>query len=462
MAAGIAAASHPSRSNSGSGRARQGKDRSALQSTISTSLPTFNSQPTSKSVQVRLEQPFGRRNDPPSLRWQIPPGGQRLGVSPGVRYGTAGSNGEVSRSVMRRLATWTAEWLERAAGGAGGAGGASDRSRCTRHQVGVVLLAWDPAPARRAARELASHLGSVAPRAQLVLVDNRGTGMDWAGEEGFELVPGDNSAREFSGLQRGIDHVLASGIPSCWILANDRYDRYQSYRQSLLPLVDGGTLDAVLATGALAGRINGYPTPSKAFGLTIDSWACSNFLVVASRSLARLGDLVTIGTSELASVVNHSVAEGPLLRTDGPLDDALIAYLTEWLTGDGTTLTDHWYRHQPATADSWDDLCGKVQSILNEQLLSAKARRAGIPVLPLASAYTLGRFEPTSLSYRLLAASVRALPRRSPRLLGGLAGRNLVAMHRWRSAVPATDRSSTGPPQRRGDASLGLRDGKSG
>ncbi len=357
----------------------------------------------------------------------------------------------MSRSATRRLATRTAEWLERAAGDAG------DRSRCTRHPVGAVLLAWDPAPARRAARELASHLGSVAPRARLVLVDNRGTGMDWAEEEGFELVSGDNSAREFSGLERGINHVLASGIPSCWILANDRYE---PYRQSLLPLVDGGTLDAVVATGALAGRINGYPTPSRAFGFTIDSWACSNFLVVAGKSLARLGDLVTVGTAELASVVNHSVAEGPLLKADGPLDETLIGYLTEWLTGVGTTLTNHWYRHRPATADSWDDLCGKVQSILNEQLLSAKARGAGIPVLPLASAYALGRFEPTSLSYRLLAASVRALPRRSPRLLGGLAGRNLVAMHRWRQrrlppTAGALERLSVG-----GDASLSLRDGK--
>ncbi len=390
-----------------------------------------------------------RSSRPSALRWQIPPGGQRLGDLLGVRRGTAGSNGPVSLSATRRLATWTAEWFERAAGDAG------DPSRPTRQPVGVVLLAWDPEPARRAARELACHLGSVAPRARLVLVDNRGTGMDWAGEEGFELVPGDNSAREFSGLQRGIDHVLASGIPSCWILANDRYDLYKSHRQSLLPLVDGGTLDAVVATGALAGRINGYPAPARAFGFTIDSWACSNFLVVAGNSLARLGGLVTVGTAELASVVNHSVAQGPLLQADGPLDDALIGYLTEWLTGVGTALTDHWYRHQPVTADSWDDLCGKVQSILNEQLLSAKARRAGIPVLPLASAYTLGRFEPTSLSYRLLAASVRAWPQRSPRLLGGLSGRNLVAVRRWRQrrrplTAPALERSRVG-----GDASLG-------
>ena len=366
-----------------------------------------------------------------------------------MRFGTARSNGEVSRSVTRRLATWTAKCLERAAGDA------DDRSRCTQHPVGVVLLAWDPAAARRAARELASHLGSVASRARLVLVDNRGTGMDWAEEEGFELVSGDNSAREFSGLQRGIDHVLGSGIPSCWILANDRYDRYQSHRQSLLHLVDGGTLEAVVATGALAGRINGYPTPSKAFSLTIDSWVCSNFLVIAGTSLTRLGDLVTVGTTELASVVNYSVAEGPLLQADGPLDDAQIEYLTEWLTGVGTALTDHWYRHRPATADSWDDLCGKVQSVLNEQLLSAKARRAGIPVLPLASAYTLGRFEPTSLSYRLLAASVRALPRQSPRLLGGLAGRNLAALRRWRTAAPAAYRSCTGAPPRRARRFIG-------
>ncbi len=324
---------------------------------------------------------------------------------------------------MRRLATWTAEWLESTAGDP------DDRGTFTLHPVGVVLLAWDPVPARRAARELAIHLDSVAPLSRRVLVDNLGMGMDWAGDEGFELVSGDNSAREFSGLQRGIDHVLASGVPSCWILANDRY---QASPQSPLPLVDGGTLDAVVATGALAGRINGYPTPSRAFGLTIDSWACSNFLVFADRSLARLGHLVSVGTAELATVVSHSVDEGPLLQADGPLDDTQIGYLTEWLTGDGTQLANHWYRHRPATADSWDDLCGKTQSILNEQLLSAKARRARIPVLPLASAYVLGRFEPTSPSYRLLTASVRAAPRRSPTLLRGLAGRNLVAMHRCR------------------------------
>ncbi len=253
--------------------------------------------------------------------------------------------------------------------------------------------------------------------------------MDWAGEEGFELVSGDNSAREFSGLQRGINHFLASGTPSCWVLANDRYGLN---RESLFPLVDGGTLDAVVATGALAGRINGYPTPSRAFGLTIDSWACSNFLVVSDRSLARLGSLVSVGTAELASVVNRSVVDGPLLQVNGPLDDTQVSYLTEWLTGVGTTLTNHWYRHRPATSESWDDLCGKVQSILNEQLLSAKARQAGIPVLPLASAHLLGRFEPTSLTYRLLAGAVKADPRWSPRLLQGLAGRNLAAMRRWR------------------------------
>jgi hypothetical protein len=311
--------------------------------------------------------------------------------------------------------------MERAAGDPG------SRSRCTQYPVGVVLLAWDPDAARQAARMLAGHLRSVAPHARLVLVDNRGSGMDWAKEEGFELVSGDNSAREFSGLQRGIDLVLASGLPPCWILANDRYP---VDGEALLPLVDGGTLEAVVATGALSGRISRYPTPSRAFGLTIDSWACSNFLVVAGRSLARIGSLVTVGTAELASVANGSETEGPLLRADGPLDSVQMDYLTEWLTGDGTVLNNHWYRHRPATRESWDDLCGKAQSILNEQLLSARARQAAIPVVHLKSVYTLGRFDPASPSYRFLAASVKALPVGSPRLLEGLVGRNLVAIHR--------------------------------
>jgi hypothetical protein len=334
------------------------------------------------------------------------------------------------------VATWTAEWLERAADDSG-------HRRCTECRVGVVLLAWDPSSARQAAQILARHLAAVAPRARLVLVDNRGGGMEWAGEEGFELVSGDNSAREFSGLQRGIDHVLEDGSPPCWILANDRYLAQGQAGQGPLLHVDGGTLEAVVATGALSGRISRFPTPSRAFGVTIDSWACSNFLILAGRSLARLGGLVTIGTAELASVVNDSVDGGPLLRADGPLDSAHVGYLTEWLTGEGSALTNHWYAHRPATADSWDDLCGKTQSILNEQLLSARARQAGIPVVPLVSSHALGRFEPCSPSCRLLAASFRALPRRSPRLLEGLAGRNLVAIHR----VVQRHRHATTPAQ---------------
>ena len=213
--------------------------------------------------------------------------------------------------------------------------------------------------ARQAARELVSHLKSVAPSAQFVLVDNRGSGMDWAGEEGFELVSGDNAAREFSGLQQGVDHVVARGIPACWILANDRYP---ANRDSLFPLVDGGTLDAVVATGAISGRINGYPTPSQAFGLTIDSWACSNFLVVAGRSLVRLGSLVTVGKAELGSVVNPALAGAPLLRTDGPLDAAHRRYLTEWLTGDGSSLAHHWYRHQSEPQDRGMTFAGRPRA----------------------------------------------------------------------------------------------------
>lgn len=328
---------------------------------------------------------------------------------------------------------------------------AGSRNRSTECPVGVVLLAWDPAAARQAARMLSTHLGSVAPQARLVLVDNRGSGMDWAEEEGFEFVSGDNSAREFSGLQRGIDHVLASDNPPCWILANDRYILHG---EDLLPLVDGGTLEAVVATGALSGRISRYPTRSRAFGLTIDSWVCSNFLVVAATSLARIGSLVTVGTAELATVVNDSGTEGPLLRADGPLDSTQMGYLTEWLTGDGTALNDHWYRHRPATSESWDDLRGKAQSILNEQLLSARARRAAIPVAHLKSVYALGRFDPASPSFRFLAASVRALPVRSPRALEGLVGRNLVAIHR----LHPRRRKATAPPLNpspNGNASVG-------
>ncbi len=331
-----------------------------------------------------------------------------------------GSADRLGRPGARWLATALARVLERANG--------ADRSRprAARTSVAVVMLAWNPQNARGAARALAEQLRAAAPNARLVLVDNRGHGMEWAPDEGFDYVVGDNSAREFSGLQAGIEHVRKGGSPEVWVLANDRY---AVDSDECLRLLDGPTFDAVAEMGALSGHLDRYPTATNAFGLEIGSWARSNLLVAADDALRRIGPLVTVTEATLASVVEDNARAGPLFRSDGPLDPMYRRYLTEWLTGEGTALAQHWYRSAPVSPATWSELRTKARSVLNEHLLSARAQDLGVPVVALAGASNAGRLGAGSILYRLVTASVRLEPRRSRPLLTGSVARTLVALH---------------------------------
>ncbi len=291
--------------------------------------------------------------------------------------------------------------------------------------VGVVLVAWDPVAARSCAHALSERLEQIVAAKSRVLVDNRGSGMEWGPQEGFELIAGDNSAREFSGLDRGIEHLRAAGAPDVWVLANDRY---QANDPSLLDYFDGGTLEAVASTGAVAGRINRFPSACRSFGHEILRWACSSFLVVSDDALARLRPLVEVGAAELEQVMGPVKGETPLLDTEGPLDERHRAYLTEWLTGSGDALSQRWYRSRAVDAGSWDDLRGKVQSILNEHLLSARARESGIPVLPISLAFRLGQLSPNSVVRRTMEKMIGARPETATRILKGTVGGYLFAL----------------------------------
>jgi hypothetical protein len=334
-----------------------------------------------------------------------------------------GSPQGVLWSRSRELAARTAERLERTIPTT------QQDHRQTNHGVAAVMVAWDPVASRRCAHEIMARLRRVSPRARLVVVDNRGAGMEWATKDGFEIVVGDNSAREFTGLQSGISHVRRLASPAVWVLANDRY---LSDNEPSLNNLNGGTIDAVVATSAVAGRINCYPTASRAFDLTIESWARSNFLVVASDALNQLSPLAVVRQDELDSIIGPVRGERPLLRSDGPLDGQYVSYVNEWVTGEGSDLTQHWYRQQPVSGDSWDELTRKVQCILNEQLLSARAHDIGIPVLPMQLAHSLGQLDPASIMYRSMVKIIRQRPVEAIRWLKGTVGRDLFALQAWR------------------------------
>lgn len=259
-------------------------------------------------------------------------------------------------------------------------------------RVTLVFLQWDEATGAAAHAALQRRLAGCGRMLASYVVDNRreGRGLQRRAD-GVVVLEGDNTAREFSGLQRGIEQARRDGaIPDVWVLANDRYD---AYGEGLLPRLSPGTLRVVAELEALAGQVTVARSPLSSFGLDLSRWVKTNLVLTADRALTRIGGPLLVGEDALNEAVAPAHRPGqPLFRREGPVGDLHARQLTAWLTGAPDPLFPRsWYRSAPVADDSWAELRAKVHSCLNEQVFSGRARALGIPLLPLELAESLGR-----------------------------------------------------------------------
>lgn len=260
-------------------------------------------------------------------------------------------------------------------------------------RLSVVFVQWGGRTGRAAFAELdrrVSALEGVVVRR--VVVDNAATtgggGVDDQGH--VEVIPGDNSAREFSGWMQGIAHVCAGTTTTdVWLLANDRFG---AWRYPFLELLGGSALQLALARQAILGRIDYYPVPVRSFGLEVSSWVNTSLFVVPDGVLGRLGGPQRVALLELDKVLPGQYPAGPeLFRPGGPVGADHARFLTGFLThAKDAPHGAHWYRRLELSEETWPEFRAKVLSILNEQLFSAAAREAGVPILELGLADRLG------------------------------------------------------------------------
>jgi hypothetical protein len=133
----------------------------------------------------------------------------------------------------------------------------------------------------------------------LLVVDNRHEDLPFT-PTGVRsaIVGGDNTDREFSGWQRGIE-ALGLHVPSyeMALLSNEAFLAPGPSYLSKYP-----TLDDVLRWhryAQVAGRIDALPTPVSVFGKSIDSWVCTNSMLVPREALDRLGRVVSVTEHDL-------------------------------------------------------------------------------------------------------------------------------------------------------------------
>jgi hypothetical protein len=189
------------------------------------------------------------------------------------------------------------------------------------------------------------------------------------------LIDGDNSCREFSGMDKGLRWIGDRGgarDDSVVLLVNDTWlddlasgDFFRLNGREALRLLD---------SGHILGQADWFAEPVQIFGIAIAHWIKSNFV------LARFDVL-----KQLAPLSLPAACDGELFETDSrelfrraaPLSPAYRQIVTGFLQGTPNPSLWRWPRAESFNADNIVRFRLKAKAILSEHHLSARAAARG-------------------------------------------------------------------------------------
>lgn len=260
-----------------------------------------------------------------------------------------------------------------------------------RLRVCVVHLGWGKqASASRDRLRSVLSTWSAIHDVRFIAVDNRKCSGSPTTIGRWTVVPGDNSAREFTGWQAGVAHARQQGSTDVWMFVNDRWDAYGAVSPFL---ADPHLPDVIHSIGGLCGHVDRFPISTNVLGHSTSAWVTTNVFLLANAAYERLGSLVSVDNESLSTVLAadfHSNA-GPQWDYSR-IDKAFAAAIEDWLTGQRRHLDSAWYRAAPLNQENWPEFRAKALSILNEHLLTARSLQVAVPVLPIETAAQLARF----------------------------------------------------------------------
>ncbi len=239
----------------------------------------------------------------------------------------------------------------------------------------------------RASRELAEAMIArafgVEPR--VVIVDNQlGGRVEQQLDRRADRISGDNTTREFSGWDRGLEwmdaalrsaHDRAHDADPIVVVANDTIVRDDKAPRihALAP-----ARAALASRGALVGWVDAYPRSVRAFGRSTRQWVDTSLIITRRRILDRLRPLALDFRDDDVFSDDASL----LFREPSPLSENYRAYLRTWLFGErGDPEFAHaWHAQSPLSPRNLNAFKSKIRCILCEHQLSARARELGIPL----------------------------------------------------------------------------------
>jgi hypothetical protein len=200
-------------------------------------------------------------------------------------------------------------------------------------------------------------------------------------EDGVTLIDGDNSCREFSGMDRGLNWLKRNRslkTDSIILFVNDTFtadaDVEDFYR------LDGHQVTQDLDRNCLIGPICWSPLPLGLSGVATDHWVQTNLILCTYGVLQHITPLVLpFGDDEL-----FSDDPATFFAPNGPLSTEYAHYLKRYLQGELNVTLCKWHSSNEFTADNFASFKLKAKAILCEHYLSAKARKCGFALVDVS------------------------------------------------------------------------------
>ncbi len=241
--------------------------------------------------------------------------------------------------------------------------------------VGVLLLYY-PSYAETAVRRFRAVLNAVDVQHAMVVVTNQTLHLPAAMTQSAHVIHGDNSLREFSGWQAGVDFCRRTGMlgpESTLICANDTFCHHNKFG----PLTRYAFVRAFRRLNregnapVLVGEIH-RPGPKFSLNnLTFDEWVSTYLFAMNMPLLDKLGSLKPRFDLNACFVAPPSSTD---FFTDA-LSTNLRQHLSKWLFQSGQH--QQWKDAQALDASNLTNIVGKAKSILCEMRLSAEALHTG-------------------------------------------------------------------------------------
>jgi hypothetical protein len=189
-------------------------------------------------------------------------------------------------------------------------------------------------------------------------------------------IGGDNSNREFSGWQRGIDALRKLNI-ACHIVlfTNETFlvdgTSYLEKHASTFLLLKSLIFNSVI------GSLNSHDENLTLLNYVIGSWIRTNCFFVPDDILDKLDTLCPINDNNINRFLEDSYPvqeKGNIFKRDAPISIRYRELLVEWLT-------QKWHSKFEINEKTYFFFKEKVKAILNEALLTARLREKKVLIM---------------------------------------------------------------------------------